>query len=113
LEHDFYQKRSIKTITMQGKYTDKYLKEELGVEKYAEPVNYNLLLRRNLLMFAVMQTSIFTFRDFIYQNGKYWGTADFAENAGAPRSTLDCYAALFYLPNLTEFLTDTGGGTLN
>jgi len=113
LEHDFYQKRSIKTITMQGKYTDKYLKEELGVEKYAEPVNYNLLLRRNLLMFAVMQTSIFTFRDFIYQNGKYWGTADFAENAGAPRSTLDCYAALFYLPNLTEFLTDTGRGTMN
>jgi YidC/Oxa1 family membrane protein insertase len=106
LEKDFYKKRGITDIEIIGKWTDKFLKEKLNIEKYTEPVNLNKLLYRNFLMFAVMETAVFSVRDFLYQNGKYWGMTDFTENAGAPRSTLDNYTALFYLSEITA-ITDS------
>jgi YidC/Oxa1 family membrane protein insertase len=113
MEADFYDKAGggVADIEIIGKLTDKFMRERLnmGIEEYAEPINMDGLLRRNLLLFAVVKTSIFSVRDFLYQNGKYWGMTDFTENAGAPRSTLDNYAALFYLPEITA-VTDSQNG---
>ncbi|MDR0784468.1 MAG: YidC/Oxa1 family membrane protein insertase [Treponema sp.] len=109
IEEGFYEKRGITNIEIIGRWTDKFLKEELDIEEYAEPVNLDKLLRRNLLMFAIVKTSVFSVRDFLYQNGKYWGMTDFTENAGAPRSTLDNYSALFYLTEITA-VTDSQNG---
>jgi hypothetical protein len=111
LEPDFYSKKGIRVETIIGRYSDKYIYEELGLYEYRHPIQFNKLLRRNIFMFAILETSIFTFRDIIYQNGKYWGTTDYTINSGVQKSVIDNYTALYYLPWITE-TTDIGRGTL-
>jgi hypothetical protein len=107
LEQDFYSKRRIRTETIIGRYSNKYIHEELGLDEYSDPIQFDKLLRRNIIMLAILETSIFTFRDIIYQNGKYWSTVDYTVNSGVPKSVIDNYTALYYLPKITE-INDTG-----
>ncbi|MDR2792270.1 MAG: membrane protein insertase YidC, partial [Treponema sp.] len=109
LDPDFYSKRGIQVEKIIGRYTNKYIYEVLGLDKYSDPIQLDTLLRRNLFMLAVLETSIFTFRDIIYQNGRYWSTTDYTVNSGVPKSAIDNYTALFYLPRITK-ITNTGGG---
>jgi hypothetical protein len=110
LEPDFYTKRGIRLENIIGRYSNKYIHEELGLSEYKDPIQFDKLLRRNVFMFALLETSMFIFRDIIYQNGKYWSTTDFTINSGAQKSVIDNYTALYYLPNITE-ITEMGGGT--
>jgi YidC/Oxa1 family membrane protein insertase len=107
LEQDFYSKRGIKTDTIIGRYSNKYIHEELGLDKYDDPIQLDKLLRRNIIMLAILETSIFSLRDIIYQNGKYWSVVDYTVNTGVERSVIDNYTALYYLPYITE-INDTG-----
>ncbi|MDR2738637.1 MAG: membrane protein insertase YidC, partial [Treponema sp.] len=109
LEPDFYSKKGIQVEKIIGRYTNKYIYEVLGLDKYSDPIQFDTLLRRNLFMLAVLETSLFTFRDIIYQNGKYWSTTDYTANSGVPKSVIDNYTALYYLPHITK--TIDGGGT--
>jgi hypothetical protein len=107
LDADFYTKRNIKTQEIIGTYNDKYVHEQLGLDEYTEPIQTKQLLERNILMFAIVETSIFSLRDIIYQNGTYWSTTDYTANAGVGSGTLGSYTALYYLPDLTQ-VTETG-----
>jgi YidC/Oxa1 family membrane protein insertase len=105
LESDFYSKRGIQTEKIIGRYSDKYIHEVLGLDEHSDPIQLDKLLRRNIFMLAILETSIFTFRDIIYQNGKYWSTTDYTANSGVSKSVIDNYTALYYLPNITK-ITD-------
>jgi hypothetical protein len=109
LESDFYSTRGISTETIIGRYSDKYIHEVLGIDEYSNPIQLDKLLRRNVFMLAMLETSIFTFRDTIYQNGKYWGSADYTVNSGVRKSVIDNYTALYYLPNITNITNEDGG----
>jgi YidC/Oxa1 family membrane protein insertase len=110
LESDFYSKKGIQLEKIIGRYTNKYINEVLGLDKYSDPIQFDKLLRRNIFMFAILKTSVFTFRDIIYQNGKYWSATDYTVNSGVPKSVIDNYTALYYLPDLTNISLISGGG---
>jgi YidC/Oxa1 family membrane protein insertase len=109
LESDFYNKRGIRVETIVGRYSNKYIHEALGLDEYGDPIQFDKLLRRNIFMLAILETSIFTFRDTIYQNGRYWGSADYTVNSGVRKSVIDNYTALYYLPNITKTANIDGG----
>jgi branched-subunit amino acid transport protein len=108
LEPDFYSKRRIQEEKIIGRYSNKYIHEVLGLNEYTDPIQFEKLLRRNIFMLAMLETSILTFRDVIYQNGKYWSTTDYTINSGVQKSVIDNYTALYYLPNITR--TTNGDG---
>jgi YidC/Oxa1 family membrane protein insertase len=109
LEADFYAAKGIRTEKIIGRYSDKYIHEALRMDGYSDPVQFDKLLRRNIFMLAMLETSIFTLRDIIYQNGKYWGATDYAANSGVPKSVIDNYTALYYLPGITALTSDERG----
>jgi YidC/Oxa1 family membrane protein insertase len=110
LDSDFYSEKGIRVEKIIGRYTNKYIYETLGLDAYSDPIQLDKLLRRNIFMFAMLETSIFTFRDVIYQNGGYWSATDYTANSGVPKSVLDNYTALYYLPEITEIDAAGGGG---
>ncbi|MDR3343229.1 MAG: membrane protein insertase YidC [Treponema sp.] len=110
LENDFFSKRGIKNIGIEGKYTDTYIHDVLGLDEYTEVSPIDKIVQRNMLMFAILETSVFTLRDIIHQNGNYWSTADHSASTGISRVVLDRYSALYYLPQTTEVKDENGGG---
>jgi hypothetical protein len=113
-ESDFYAKRGVKVQDIQEVFANKYIREKLGLEEYKEPVQIYKLLQRNILMYSIFETSLLSLRNIINQNGNYWSTTDWKENAGVDRSTIANWAALYYMPDLTEIAERGrgGGGTL-
>jgi YidC/Oxa1 family membrane protein insertase len=109
LEPDFYVKRGIREEKIIGKYANKYIHETLRLDEYSDPIQLDKLLRRNIFMLAMLETSIFTFRDIIYQNGKYWSSTDYTANSGVKKSVIDNYTALCYLPNITKTTSAESG----
>jgi hypothetical protein len=113
LEHDLYSEKGIQVENIIGRYTNKYIYEVLGLDEYGEPVQFDALLRRNICMFAILETSLLTFRDIVYQNGTYWGTKDYTVNSGVPKPVIDNYTALYYLPRITKVTgAEESGGRL-
>jgi hypothetical protein len=114
LEDEFYSNRGIKAQDVNEVfYGNKYLHDVLGLDEYTEPIQGDKLLRRNILMFSILETTIYSLRDIIYQNGKYWSTTDYTVNAGGGggifRGTLGSYSVLYYLPEITGINKETKG----
>jgi hypothetical protein len=106
----FFTERGIHAEPVSGRYDHKFLKENLGLDEYPKPPPTDRLLRRNLLLFAAMETSVLGARDFIYQNGNYWSSVDYSLDSGLPSKTISNYTALYYLPQFINM--DGTGGTL-
>jgi YidC/Oxa1 family membrane protein insertase len=101
-DSEFYRQRGITGLRIDGLYGDKYIREVLKLDAYIEPLQTAQLLQRNILMYSMLHISIYTLRDIIYQNGNYWSMADYSLDAGVSLGTLNSYAELYYLPQLTE-----------
>ena len=54
-------------------------------------------------MFSLFQISLYSMRDILYQNGKYWSSYNFVSDKRAPKYTLNNYSTLYYMPELTDF----------
>ncbi|ULQ59926.1 membrane protein insertase YidC [Brucepastera parasyntrophica] len=107
MDPDFFIARGMQAKNIMGSYTSYYARNVLGVSEYVQDIQTEDALQRNLLVFSVLLTSPFSLRDFIYQDGKYWSSEDFSEGKNVPVKTLDSYAALYYLPEITGF-SDSG-----
>jgi hypothetical protein len=101
MDPGFFSDRGIKAQNIQGLYDDKFIHEVLGLSEYTESIQLEALLRRNFLLFAILETSIHSLRDFIYQNGNYWSMTDYGLDGGVPRELFSSYAALYYLGDST------------
>jgi YidC/Oxa1 family membrane protein insertase len=108
MDPHFYTRRGIKAQNIQGRYNATFTREVLGLEHYSAGLRLDELLKRNILMFAFLETSVYSVRDVISQNGKYWSTTDYSLNTGVPSIPFSSYATLYYLPQLTE-ITEAGG----
>jgi YidC/Oxa1 family membrane protein insertase len=108
MDPEFYTKRGMKAQNTIGLYSDKYLHDILGLDEYPQAINMKALLERNILIFSILESSIYSLRDILYQNGKYWSVTDYSRNAGVPRALIDNYAVLNYLPEMTEVIEGEG-----
>ncbi|WP_010255496.1 membrane protein insertase YidC [Treponema primitia] len=99
---DFFTQRGIKAQNISTAYIKKYIHDIMGLDEYIEITQIAQLLNRNILPFAILEASPYILRDFLYQNGNYWSTADFSTDSGIPLSTISNYASLFYLPQITN-----------
>jgi YidC/Oxa1 family membrane protein insertase len=103
MDPDFYLQRGINAQNIEHSFSERFIHDELGLEEYnSESIKTAQLLRRNMLMFALLETSIRPLRDFIYQNGHYWSTTDYSLDAGIPSAVIGSYAELYYLPRIAE-----------
>jgi hypothetical protein len=110
MDPEFYIQRGIRAQNIVGLYKDKYIHDVLSLEEYPASIKLVPLLQRNILLFSILESSIYSLRDIIYQNGKYWSTEDYSHDAGVPRAVINNFTTLYYLPELTD-IRSTGGDT--
>jgi hypothetical protein len=94
--------RGIKSDKLLTRYGDVFLKEKLAIDEYIEINRLDDLLKRNILFYAFLETSMYTLRDIVYQNGTYWSSEDYSLNSSIPKKTINNFALLHYLPNLSK-----------
>jgi YidC/Oxa1 family membrane protein insertase len=107
MDPDSYAERGINAKNTIGLYNGKYIRDVLGLSEYTGSPQTGRLLKRNILFLSLLEASVYSLRNFIYQHGRYWGAEDFSLGSGVPLSTMANYAALHYLPQLTSV---AGGG---
>jgi YidC/Oxa1 family membrane protein insertase len=100
---DFYKPYGVKSQHILGLHSDRYIHEVLKIDKYVAPARIDLLLNRNMLMLSIIESSIYSVRDFLYQNGDYWTTEDYYLGLGLNSSPFASYTQLYYFPEMTEF----------
>jgi hypothetical protein len=69
--------------------------------------DFNKILSNTLLRFSLLKISPYIFHGIIYNNGKYLLFDDFLYDSSYSVSTIDSYALLHYLPNITAISEDT------
>jgi membrane protein insertase Oxa1/YidC/SpoIIIJ len=104
MDPEFFINRGINAENTIGLYSDKYLHDVMKLDEYPPSINIKALLERNILIFSILESSIYTMRDILYQNGKYWSATDYSHDAGIPKILIDNYAVLNYLPEMTEIM---------
>lgn len=87
----------ISTSNTIRRYTDTWLKEHPEMTK--EGVR-STLMKRNFLWYSLLKSIPTIFRDTIYNDGFYWNTDKSLEDI---QDVVNNYAALDYLPELTDF----------
>jgi YidC/Oxa1 family membrane protein insertase len=106
MDPEFFLSRGINAYNTFGTCTGKYLHDVLHIDEYPESLRLDKLLQRNLLLFSILESSVYSMRDIIYFNGRYWSTEDYNKGAGVPRHIIDSYTVLYYLPELTSITTE-------
>jgi YidC/Oxa1 family membrane protein insertase len=92
---------------LDGKYTARWLLRHPEVKL----LSITDLLKKNLIRFSFFRASPVLLRPFIYDNGQYLGTDNLENKIDSQRErdnkltirTIDHYAALDFLPHLTDF----------
>jgi YidC/Oxa1 family membrane protein insertase len=110
MDPEFFVSRGINAYNTFGTCTGKYLHDVLHIEEYPEPLRLDKLLQRNLLLFSILESTVYSIRDIIYFNGRYWSTEDYNKGAGVPRHIVDSYTVLYYLSELTSIIQDDPTG---
>jgi len=97
---------NIKSQSLDGNFTSKYLNDVLGTNKIKSNTKIDEFLKRNLLMYSILVSSPYSIRDFIYINGRYWGTKDYYLDSAISDTTINSYATLYYLPDFSSISED-------
>ncbi len=90
----------ISASILNGRYTGE-LKRQLTVSQQS---SLTQSANRNLLWVSLFRESLAALRPVVYYKGSWWG----AEGAVDMDSFLDWYAALYFLPQITDFNSETG-----
>jgi len=69
--------------------------------------NFNKILSGTLLRFSLLKISPYIFHNIIYNDGKYLLFDEFLYDSSYPVNTIDSYALLHYLPNITAISENT------
>ena len=93
---------NINALSLIRSYTDLWFSEhpemlQAGIRSY--------LLKRNFLWYSVMRSMPTVLRDIIYNDGFY---RNINKDASTLHGTINSYAVLDYLPELTDFTAETG-----
>jgi hypothetical protein len=99
----FFHERGIACTLLNGVYTQRFLKE-LG-DDAPLTIDIKNTLKRNFVMFSLFNIAPPVFRSAIYRNGSYWN-ANETDLYDIIIETIDNYAPLYYLSDLTNFKED-------
>ncbi|GMO51026.1 MAG: YidC/Oxa1 family membrane protein insertase [Treponemataceae bacterium] len=91
----------ISSKDIRGRYTDFYLASHPDANNI---MDYNAILRKNLLRFSFFNFSPLALRNFVYDSGYY--LAVFLQNSSLQITALENYSALYYLPQITAVTED-------
>jgi hypothetical protein len=94
----FFTSRGIFADNILGRY-DRLFLEETNRDTSLE-VKVDAVLRRNFIMFSFFSASPVVLRPAIYRRGSYWNAVENDHQDLVP--VIDSYAALYYLPKLTQ-----------
>ena len=95
----------IKAVNIQGKYTGLWLRSHPDIKIVSVPDLLNSLLLR----FSILKISPSVFKVFIYDKSA-WLKPVKSSNNQLSTTTLDCYASLDYLPQITD-ISDNDSNT--
>jgi hypothetical protein len=70
-------------------------------------ISVSMLLEKNLIRFSLFKFTPPAFRDIVYDGGKWLNTASAMANDNLSKSTIDQYAALDILPEITKIRDDS------
>ncbi|HNQ97916.1 MAG TPA: hypothetical protein PKH81_07485, partial [Treponemataceae bacterium] len=93
---DFFRSRGIGATNLQGTLSSRYIHDYFGEITALGP---DTLLKRNFIIFSLMSAAPHRLREALYNDGRYWNSTLLTLNT----HTLDSYAVLHYLPDLTSF----------
>ncbi|MDR2795758.1 MAG: hypothetical protein LBB47_03490, partial [Spirochaetaceae bacterium] len=91
--------QEINRVSVIRRYTARYLATNDKLELF----DYSSLLKKNLIHFSLFVFTPLTFREDIYDDGDYLSSPQEYE---LPKSMVDNYAALEYLPDITKITDD-------
>jgi hypothetical protein len=99
MDNELYDEyNNIKVITTIDSYTDFYLSRN----KEISSLYYYQIIRNNLIRFSFFKFMPFVLRGIVYNSGKYLhSNNDFDGKIRYPKSTINNYANLYYLPEIT------------
>jgi YidC/Oxa1 family membrane protein insertase len=100
MEVSFFTERGILADTFIGKYSA-HLTAELGENAPVNPMRFDVILRRNFVMYGIFSITPPYLRKFIYDKSSYWGTEAKSRFDVVGGSAFDNYAELYYLPEMT------------
>jgi YidC/Oxa1 family membrane protein insertase len=102
MEKSFFTERGIATDTLDGKYAEHFI-GELGPDAPVSPIDMDVVLRRNFVMYSLFCMAPPDLRSVIYKNGSYWSVIDTSRTDVVSGSSLGSYAELYYLPQISDF----------
>jgi YidC/Oxa1 family membrane protein insertase len=94
-DNAIFRERGIEARNLIGNYSSRYMAEKLP---FMRDFGADAILKRNFLIYSALAALPVPFKDAIYNGGKYWNSALLSINT----LTLDSYAVLHYLPELTD-----------
>jgi YidC/Oxa1 family membrane protein insertase len=98
----FFHEKGIASAPLNAAYTQRFL-QELG-EDAPLTTDIKNTLKRNFVMFSLFSIFPPALRGAIYRNGSYWNANE--TDLYDIIETIDAYAPLYYLPELTNFQDD-------
>ena len=87
---------------LSGKYSSYWLEKN----PEAQVVSISEILRNNLIRFSLFKTSPVLIRGFIFDRGRWLSSARFADDKQLNIITIDNYAVLDLLPDITGFIEE-------
>lgn len=103
---EYYSSYEIEHRDISENYISKYMYEVLNGNEFKSVAKVDELLMRNLLMLSLVLTVPYSFRDFLYINGRYWSTSNYYLDSAISSTCLGGYTSLFYYPDITKLSDD-------
>lgn len=101
-DNTLFRERGIEARNLIGNYSARYMREKLP---FMRDYGADAILKRDFLLFSVLTALPVPLKNAAYNDGKYWNSALLSINT----LSLDSYAALNYLPEITA--SDANGNT--
>lgn len=101
-DNTLFRERGIEARNLIGNYSARYMREKLP---FMHDYGADAILKRDFLLFSVLTSLPVPLKNAVYNDGKYWNSALLSINT----LTLDSYAVLNYLPDITS--NDAKGNT--
>jgi YidC/Oxa1 family membrane protein insertase len=101
MDTTFFTEKGMNAGNLEGKYTGRFIRE-LGDNAPVRSIQADRLLQHNFTLFGVFLTSPVIFRNIIYNKGNYWSATSNSRVDVVKDIAVQSYAALRYLPELTD-----------
>jgi len=99
---------NIEALDIINKYADLYYRGRLFVNSEAETKDYDPIIKKNLIQFALFKCSPYAMRTSVYNNGKYMNvdSGNRSSSGNYSREMLKNYISLLMYPQMTQIIDD-------